>query len=1056
MKSRPRVALGVALEPPQKLTLRKGPLAAEESMTSAPATAPPAWLVELGDRVAAHPQLLAHLPTSLSQLPFASNAPAASFSKPASPAASVTENTAADGGFATTSAAPSSLPAPTPSLPPPAADASWADYQRWIHDQIRLAVKALFDAGVATESQARPAIQAYLLAAAGHGTPTHMTRSSTAAHENGGIDPNKGSSNNKRKRSLNSDEDETNDDEEVSDSSDAHPLTVHPAALLPPPTPVMELYVPPPPEDQNGWGGNAALAESTEAAQLWTQLELRHAGLDGVCERAVQMEQKEEDEEAEDARVSSAQLTKAEHDGDDDDEDEDEDSENDDGSGEEATEEDLASLAAMTDAQMKAIGFAPREIVKVRTELRKRGYSQDASGASSPTQEAQLEENEMFDDDDLSDDEFGYGMPGEEEDEGFPGASDLSDDDEASRVFIEPLQEEEDQLRRKDLFGTVSIDDSDSEDESDEEEVQNRDSDKSQDAPLSSSTRPSSSLDDGFFNLEAFQRDTIAAEQKDPEGDIDLFADPATWTTGDDEENDDTDTVMYHQFFLPPNPSAKLQGQSKGKAASQQDTGKTKSDDSQDISTSASTAGRGKIRFLDQVQVRRIKRAPSMRDSGSGQITLPSALETPDELDSEGDDEASDAGDAASSSDEDENQADSENDAMHWEDPSEDGQSDGVDEDDALSSGDEKSSDREDASIEGTARRVAQDLFAEDDAATATDDRSTHEKRQTALQEEIAALEAENVAPKDWELGGEATASVRPKDAALDMDMDFVHSLQSAPLATTEHNEDIDDLIRRRIFANEWDDVARRVALGDEKEFLPSKLASLSDQKSQQSLAELYEQEYTQAQAGGAATAPMSEADAKLAAEHAELSALVENVFAQLDQLSNAHYTPRPPDVHAGTVGPAPSGGVAAMASEQALPEVATSAQTTLQTPKEVYDPSSRTGTGKGTRVSHSFTGTRDELTPEEKKKEHNRLRRLKKARPTGSGLPGNSGGTSRPGARGGGAKAEKEAALRSLVSQSGVSLVGADGQRNTMVNKRGSLERAKAPAPPEGGKLKL
>lgn len=916
-------------------------------MTTAAAPLP-AWLVQLGDRVAAHPQLLASLPRALADLPFASEEPKESQE-------------------------------PLPDLPAPTA--SWTEHQHWLHAQIRRAVKALFDAGVATEPEARPAIHAYLLAAAGQGVPAHATRAAS-----------------KRKRPMHSDpESDSESDIEASDP-------------MPPPTPISELYVPPPPNMAAG-----ETAESVEAAQLWTQLELRHAGLDGLCERAVQMEQNEEDDEEADERIAKAE---AEANSEDDEE----------GlSDEDASDEDLARLAAMTDAQLKAIGFAPREIFKVRAELRQRGFTTDASGAPRNAEEAALEDAELEELEDMSDEELDG--PEEEGDEGFPGASDLSDAEEATRVTIEPLQDEEEQLRRKDMFGVDP--DSDSDDDSQEEEDEEEEDGRSDAEP--SAAAPSSSLDDGFFNLAAFQRDTLAAEAKEPEADVDLFADPSTWAS--DGEDDEGDDMMYDQFFAPP---ASAAGRASHKpAAKGMSTAKTNDKTAAPAPPSAS-AGRGRIRFFDQVQVRRIKRAPGMRGT-EGWPPLPAILgESGMDIDSDGDDEAS------------------EDEAEDVEDEHQDSPSPSQDEEemvlDTLEKNEEEESDNDaegsDAgSVEDTARRVAQDLFADDDFEDGPDTQSTHEKRQAALEAEISALEAENVGNKVWEMRGEASGSSRPKDAALEMDIDFVHALKSAPLATAEQNEAVEDLIKRRVLAGEFDDVPRRLAIS-EKEFLPSKLASLSDQKSQQSLAELYEQEYAQAQAGGA---PTNEADSKLAAEHEQLTALVENVFQQLDRLSNAHYTPRVTDVHTGQITAAPSGGVAAMASEQALPLLATSSQATQQAPREVYDPSSRNGVAvpgsHGARVSRSFAGVREELTSQEKKKEHAHLRRLKRAR-----TQGNSALTAKPK----GVRAEKDAALQSLATQPGVSVVGADGQRNTMVKKRGTLERAKALPPAQGGQLKL
>lgn len=1051
------------------------------STQASPPAVPPAWLVDLGDRVAQHPQLLAKLPTALAHLPFGIRHNPSSLST------------------TTTTTAPS-----TPAPAPPANDAAtWDEYQRWIHAQARVAVKALFDAGVATESPARPAIHAYLVAAAGQGAPTHATRSSSSSS-------NGGSTNNKRKRVLNSDEDDGSDESDDDSEKGTNPATTAPSSgatppgtesLLPPPTPISELYVPPPPASSAQPVG--ALHDSVEAAQLWTQLELRHAALDGVCERAVQMDTKDDEDQDEDEEQSvfkvaphngpssSGRLPGIDRDDDRKNADEDEDDEDEDGDDDQVTDEDLAHLASLSNSQLQAIGFAPQEIAKVRTELRKRGVVAPDAAAKGQQQSAEEDEADFSEEDD-------FGFPSDEqdedeEDEGFAGASDLSDDEEASRITFEPLQEEADQLRRKDLFGLVGDDDEEDDDSDSDNSLGESDSDDdlAEDPPTPAAHGSASSsnnnnhkqvstisLDDGFFNLESFNRDLLAAEAKEPSTDIDLFTDPATWNADDEEDQDqdghdnqpDLDDLTYESFFAPPSlpassglqkerkganhpksdqpplPGKKGQGKGKSKALSSSST-KGVSDDT--------TSGRGKIRFSDQVQVRRIKRAPGMR-APEPEESIPFLGSPPraqQQQESDEDDQASDDAEEEDESDESEDdqaahpQSDDDELDMDLDDPSGDEQEEG------------ESEGEDDGSVEGTARRVAQDLFADDDQPTGTDSmHSTYEKRQAALQAEMAALEAENVGFKDWELGGEASATSRPKDAALEVDMDFIHSLKSAPLATAEHQEDLDDLIRRRILAEEWNDVPRRVALGDPRDFLPSKLAQLSDQKSQQSLAELYEQEYTQATAGG--DKPTSEADAKLAVEHEQLTTLIESVFSQLDRLSNAHYTPRPADVRAGQVTAAPTGGIASMATEQALPEVANGA--TQQAPHEVYDPHSRTGVLNkgGTRVSRSFVGNKNELSASEKKKEHEQLRRLKRARNDAgsSSSTSSSAGGSHHQANGKyqSAKAEKQTALQSLVREPGVAVVGSDGSRNKMVNKRGQLERAKAPSAPETGKLKL
>jgi len=50
-----------------------------------------------------------------------------------------------------------------------------------------------------------------------------------------------------------------------------------------------------------------------------------------------------------------------------------------------------------------------------------------------------------------------------------------------------------------------------------------------------------------------------------------------------------------------------------------------------------------------------------------------------------------------------------------------------------------------------------------------------------ALKEQIAALEAENVAPKKWTLTGEVSARNRSKNSLLEEDLDFERVVKAVP-----------------------------------------------------------------------------------------------------------------------------------------------------------------------------------------------------------------------------------------------------------------------------------
>jgi len=158
-----------------------------------------------------------------------------------------------------------------------------------------------------------------------------------------------------------------------------------------------------------------------------------------------------------------------------------------------------------------------------------------------------------------------------------------------------------------------------------------------------------------------------------------------------------------------------------------------------------------------------------------------------------------------------------------------------------------------------------------------------------ALKEQIAALEAESVAPKKWTLVGEVSARNRPQNSLLEEDVDFERAMKSVPVVTEEVVQELEEVIKSRILANNFDDVVRRRPL-DEKPFLPSKLIHLQDTKSAQSLAEIYEDEYSAARNGGVAG---EDRDGKLKKEHEEIEKQWEKICAKLDALCNAHFTPK-------------------------------------------------------------------------------------------------------------------------------------------------------------------
>lgn len=317
------------------------------------------------------------------------------------------------------------------------------------------------------------------------------------------------------------------------------------------------------------------------------------------------------------------------------------------------------------------------------------------------------------------------------------------------------------------------------------------------------------------------------------------------------------------------------------------------------------------------------------------------------------------------------------------------------------SSGDD---DEEFTAIESDMARVRRDLF-DDDASSHESDidmdgdpsdplnrRSAHEKRQAALTEQIRALEAANVAKREWTLSGEARANSRPVNSLLEEDLDFERAGKPVPVITQEVTEGLEDMIKRRILAAEFDEVVRRRP--DEVANVRRGRVELDDSKPTDSLAEIYEKEHLRA------IDPennLTAKDEKLAKEHAEIEELFADVSRKLDALTSWHYTPKPPKPSLSIVAD-----VAAISMEEAQPTAAAggtlAANISMLAPQEVYAPTKGKaqlpiGGGSGREIvtkGGAAVSTR-EMTRDEKQRRRRREKAKIKKKNTAEG---NKGGT--------------------------------------------------------------
>jgi U3 small nucleolar RNA-associated protein MPP10 len=309
--------------------------------------------------------------------------------------------------------------------------------------------------------------------------------------------------------------------------------------------------------------------------------------------------------------------------------------------------------------------------------------------------------------------------------------------------------------------------------------------------------------------------------------------------------------------------------------------------------------------------------------------------------------------------------------------------------------------------------------------------RSAHERRQAALAEEIRRLEAANVAKRDWQLSGEARAADRPVNALLEEDLDFERAGKPIPVITAEISESIEELIKRRILAHDFQDIIRRRPddLATGKEGRRGKLDfELDDTKSKKGLAEEYEEEYSRR------TDPnfVDVKDEKLQQEQKEIETLWRDVCGQLDSLSSWHFRPKQaaPTMDIRVDAPA-------VTMEDARPsaggEVAAASQLA---PQEIYKGGEAAKGAKAEVVGKSgLPAGREELDRDQKK----RIRRREKERIRKANANGNAGENGAAGKKETRAKREKE--MLGDLKKGNVKVIGKKGEVTDVTGREARQE---------------
>ncbi|XP_038139788.1 U3 small nucleolar ribonucleoprotein protein MPP10 [Cyprinodon tularosa] len=200
--------------------------------------------------------------------------------------------------------------------------------------------------------------------------------------------------------------------------------------------------------------------------------------------------------------------------------------------------------------------------------------------------------------------------------------------------------------------------------------------------------------------------------------------------------------------------------------------------------------------------------------------------------------------------------------------------------------------------------------------------KSSYEKRQEKMSQKIQELENAALAEKPWQLSGEVTAQTRPENSMLEEDVEFDQASRMAPSITEETTLLLEDIIKQRIKDQAFDDVERKEKPKEEV-FQYKKRLTLDHEKSKQSLAEIYEQEYIKQ--------TQNKTEQEENPSHVEIQTLMDTLFLKLDALSNFHFTPKPPVPEVKVVSNLPS-----ITMEEVAP-VSTS-DATLLAPEEVKE----------------------------------------------------------------------------------------------------------------------
>lgn len=226
-----------------------------------------------------------------------------------------------------------------------------------------------------------------------------------------------------------------------------------------------------------------------------------------------------------------------------------------------------------------------------------------------------------------------------------------------------------------------------------------------------------------------------------------------------------------------------------------------------------------------------------------------------------------------------------------------------------------------DEDVEDSEDEMKADIFG--DSVEDEKIQSKLEMELSKVKSKISAHEEQSMQEKSWQMLGESSQKDRENNALLEEHLIFDHGVRPAPEVTIETTNRIEKLIVERIKVKLFDDVERKEKpIG--RDVMKQKELPLNQEKSQLSLAEVYEKDYLAAQ---------EKLEGKEREEINETEEAIKkdliSLFRKLDALSNFSFTPTGATEELKIVVNAP-----AISIEEAMPTAV--AETQILAPSEV------------------------------------------------------------------------------------------------------------------------